>query len=301
MIVMQAKAIQLNPQAAPAAHGGYDPVWFDLLAKVEERHFWFRARNRIIAGVARELVAQSGPHTRILEVGCGNGNVLRVLRQLCPAGRVVGMDLFEEGLNHARRRCDCELVPGDIFKAPFAPGSFDMIGMFDVLEHLPDDLKALRALHSLLAPGGAVLLTVPACPALWSAFDEVGGHYRRYERRGLIEKFKECGFDVPFATHFMMATFPLVWAARRLGSRRCAQASPDANDAFRAAANELKVRPVSNGILFTSLAWESWWISRRLRLPFGTSLLAVARKSDPRGEWGAVSKNREHIAKAKDV
>lgn len=256
-----------------ASQGGYDPAWFDVLAEVEERHFWFRARNGVIATAVRRLLPELGPSPRLLEVGCGNGYVLKMLREICPGAKLTGMDLFQEGLEHARQRCHCTLVPGDILNAPFADGSFDLIGMFDVLEHLPDDRRALGALWSLLAPGGGVVLTVPACRALWSYFDEIGGHYRRYERAGLASRFVECGFEVSYITHFMTTLFPLVWMARRNG-----RPGREHADSVRRAKNELRIRPLTNELLRRLLGWERWWLASRRRLPVGTSLLVIARK-----------------------
>ena len=84
--------------------GGYDPSFFEQLAKVEDRHFWFRARNRLIFGITRKLTARLEPGYRVLEVGCGTGNVLRVLRQACPEGKVVGLELWLDGLRFAQQR-----------------------------------------------------------------------------------------------------------------------------------------------------------------------------------------------------
>lgn len=246
--------------------GDYDPAWFDVLRRVEERHFWFRARKRIIGTVVGQLVAELGPRARLLEVGCGTGDVLSLLAGLCPDGYVVGLDPFEEALAHARQRCECALVTGDLLDAPFDDGAFDVVGMFDVLEHLPDDGRALEAVGSLLSPGGALVLTVPACRALFHRFDEAAGHYRRYETADLAAKLDRAGLEPTYVSPFMTTIFPLVWVARRwLGSRNSASA-------------ELSVRPVLNGLLCRLLAWEHRWIERRRRLPFGTSLLAVARK-----------------------
>lgn len=272
---MIARSLPLS-RAATAAEtsGGYDPRWFDVLADVEERHFWFRARNDVIAAAIGALLPNFGPSPRLLEVGCGNGNVLQVLRRLGPQAQLVGMDLFDQGFPHARSRCDCTLVTGDILAPPFPAGAFELIGMFDVLEHIGDDHHALASLHSLLVPGGALVLTVPANPSLWSYFDEIAGHYRRYRDTDLIERLREAQFEVVYATHFMATVFPLLWAARRLRGR-VASSSSDAN---RRAQNELRVRPVVNELLVRLLRWESAWIKRRRFLPVGTSLLAIARK-----------------------
>jgi SAM-dependent methyltransferase len=269
-------AAQASVETLPLRSGGYDPSWFDALSGVEDRHFWFRSRNEVIASAVRPIVAERGPDLRVLEVGCGNGNVLRVLKSLCPDGEVVGLDFCEEGLNHARQRCDCKLVRGDIRDKPFPCDSFDLIGMFDVLEHLSDDVNVLKTLHATLAPGGSVVLTVPACPSLWSYFDAAADHCRRYRETELLEKLRSVGFDVVYSTYFMMTIFPVVWAGRRWQGRRNQTAGCDSSEN---SLNELKVRCVVNGLLLRLLAWERWWIARQRRLPIGTSLLAVARKS----------------------
>src|SRR6059036_3246571 len=92
----------------------YDPAWFARLADIEDRHFWFRARNEVIAALARQITRGLEPGYRVLEVGCGTGNVLRFLEKACPQGTVIGMDLFGEGLAFARRRTKCPLVQGDM-------------------------------------------------------------------------------------------------------------------------------------------------------------------------------------------
>jgi len=243
----------------------YDPDWFTPLAAVEDRHFWFRSRNRVIGALAARIAAGLAPGCRVLEVGCGTGNVLRVLEQTCPAGAVVGMDLFGEGLDHARRRARCPLLRGDLHQPPFR-ARFALIGMFDVLEHLADDAQALRDLGALLEPGGVLMLSVPAHPALWSYFDEASGHHRRYREEELRRKLVEAGYRVQYVTPYMAALLPLMWLGRSLcrGSGR------------EAASLELRVIPVLNELLRLLLAPEAGWIARRRRLPFGASLLAVA-------------------------
>src|SRR5262245_29878949 len=129
----------------------YDPIYFAPLFAVEDKHFWFRARNRIISILFKQLTAMLPPKCRVLDIGCGTGNVLQVLERTCPAARVVDMDLFAEGLRYARQRVSCALVQGDIHKPPFGE-KFNIIGLFDVLEHIPDDGQMLQELHDMLAP-----------------------------------------------------------------------------------------------------------------------------------------------------
>ncbi|MGA9797441.1 MAG: class I SAM-dependent methyltransferase [Terriglobales bacterium] len=264
----------LRPSSEAGSPGGYDPSFFQQLAKIEDRHFWFRARNRLISSIAQKLTASLDPGYRMLEVGCGTGNVLRVLRQGCPDGQVVGMELWFDGLRFAQQRSQGPLVQGDVRNCPFGK-PFELIGMFDVLEHIPEDLETLYALRDALAPGGRLMLTVPAHQYLWSYFDEAAHHCRRYSAREIRARLVEAGFEVEFLSPFMASIFPIVWFFRKIGNRRRAGSSGDARTL---ALREFRVLPGINGLLGAMLKLETLWLSRGYRLPIGTSLFVVARK-----------------------
>jgi SAM-dependent methyltransferase len=252
---------------------GYSPSFFEKLALVEDRHFWFRFRNRLLSCVVQDLIAPLPNGFRMLEAGCGNGNVLRFLSSTIRHGKVIGIDLFEEGLRLAKHRSDGLLVRGDVHASPFGC-RFEIIGAFDVIEHLHDDRQALRDFHRLLADDGLLLLTVPSHMALWSYFDQASGHYRRYSRKQLEETLDACGFRVEFATEFMMVLYPILWISRRLsGWLGGSKASHD-----RVLA-DLRVFPLLNPILLALLSWELPFVRRRVRIPFGSSLLAIARRA----------------------
>ncbi len=262
--------------AAPAHDATYDPHYFAPLFAVEDRHFWFRSRNDVIAVIVRRLTGSLPARYRVLEVGCGTGKVLQVLESVTTHGMVVGTDLFIEGLRFARRRTHVPLVQGDMHSPPFAE-TFDVIGLFDVLEHLPDDRQVLRDLHRMLAQGGALLLTVPARASLWSYFDEASHHYRRYEADDLREKLHEAGYRVEYLTSFMSVLFPMIWLGRRaarLLNRRNKAANVD-----DMAMGEWRIVPGVNALLYRLLGLERWWLGRQRTMPVGTSPLVVARKA----------------------
>ena len=267
----------INSTPKPAPEPTYDPAHFAMLFASEDRHFWFRARNRILATLAEQVTRKLPDGFRVLEVGCGTGNVLAALAQACRRGTVLGMDLFAEGLRFARQRSGCQLLQGDMCQPPFA-AQFDVVGMFDVLEHLPDDEQVLRDAHRMLAPGGALLLTVPAHQSLWSAFDEAGHHCRRYELPDLETKLARAGYTVEFLTEYMATIFPLVWLHRRLAGGGQARGASTHDQTQKMIADELRITPGVNGVLTFLLFQEARWLARRRRLPFGTSLLAIARK-----------------------
>jgi SAM-dependent methyltransferase len=249
-----------------------------MLAEAEAAHFWFRARNAVLSAMILSIVRNWGPGYRVLEIGCGTGFVLRGLERVCEEGVLTGMDLFSEGLMYARRRVCCGLVQGDMTRPPFA-APFDVVGMFDVLEHLKDDLTALRRAHGMLTDRGALVLTVPGHASLWSYFDDLGRHCRRYEVAELRDKLARAGLQVGFLSQFMMPLFPILWLGRRTGKRR--HATVDAQNMERAYglfAEELRIRPLTNGILTFLLSQEAHLLRRRIPLPIGSSILAVAHR-----------------------
>lgn len=254
--------------------GGYDPSFFEQLALVEDQHFWFQARNCLIFELVKRISSGLKPGYLVLEVGCGNGNVLRVLQKACPEGMVVGLELWFDGLLFARRRSDAFVVQGDVRSCPFSK-QFDLIGMFDVLEHIQEDQETLLSLWKQLAPGGRLLLTVPAHQFLWSYFDEAAHHCRRYSAVELRKKLTATGFEVEFQGQFMACIFPVVWIFRKIGGLR---QRPNSTDARKLASEEFRLVPVANGILTLLLKLEARWLASRRSLPIGTSFVAIARK-----------------------
>lgn len=252
--------------------GGYDPAFFEQLARIEDQHFWFRARNYLILGLARRVASSLKPCNLVLEVGCGTGNVLRALEAGCPDCTVVGLELRFEGLVHARSRSRAFLIQADIRNSPFSK-QFDLVGMFDVIEHIDQDQDTLQLIHDALRPGGKLLLTIPAHQSLWSYFDEAARHCRRYSATDILQKLENAGFEVEILTQFMACIFPIVWVYRKLNQPRTGTKSAQAR-----ASDEFRIVPVANRILAGLLHLEAKWICRGHSLPIGTSLVVVARK-----------------------
>lgn len=253
--------------------GGYDERYVSALAAAEDRHFWFRARNAIIRAVISTIEPTLPPHYRILEVGCGTGNTLRALADVCRRGSVVGVDAQHGGLVVARERLSCPLVQADIRHLPFGRGvRFDVAALFDIVEHIQDDVGALAAVRPRLTAGGRLLLTVPAAPELWSAFDVAARHCRRYTVEGLQQALTAAGFQLDYISPFMASLYPVALVTRRRDAARrqtIARRDPVLED--------LRVVPLVNGVLAWILAREAPLIAARRRLPRGTSLIAIAR------------------------
>jgi SAM-dependent methyltransferase len=261
-------------EPSPAREGGYDPRFNQELFAAEDHHFWFRSRNRIVAAMAAKYTSQLPAGFYVLEVGCGNGSVTRVLQDTCATGNVIGADLYLEGLVNARSRGVKMLVQADISRFPFGSG-FALAGMFDVLEHIPDDCGALRSLFNALSPGGRLLLSVPAHQSLWSYFDEVALHCRRYDLEGLRSRCLDAGFEVEYATEFMSFLYPLMKTQRRWKDFMRKRTGKNLKETV---AGDLTVNPLLNAALDRLGSAETFLIRRGVRLPFGTSIFLVARK-----------------------
>ncbi len=247
---------------------------FAELFVAEDRHFWFRGRNRVIAAAVRRAVRDFAPGYRALEVGCGTGYVLRMLEQECRGAAVMGSELSDVGVEFARKRVCCPVVRADVYQLPFTD-PFHLIGMFDVLEHLEDDAGALRGLRAATAAGGRLVLTVPAYMTLWSHTDDIGGHYRRYTPRSLRRVLTESGWAVERVTPFMLPLAPVMWAGRKLAAA-ANRLRTKQRTARELAVDELRPLPGFNGLMRALLALEAPLVGR-VPLPFGTSLIAVAR------------------------
>lgn len=233
----------------------------DTLA-VEDRHWWYRGRRRIVLDVVAGLPLPQEPH--ILDAGCGSG---RNLVELSRFGSVVGLEPSSRGAEVARARGLGEVVQAGIDAIPFAPSSFDLITCLDVLEHIEDDRGALLELRRVARPGGILLITVPAYPRLWSSHDELNRHCRRYTRPTLLGRAVETGWRPLRTTHFNALLLPAA-AAWRLGERlRSSQAPPT---------SELVRTPSSlNWLLEQPLRAEAALLRSGRRLPAGLSLVGV--------------------------
>lgn len=236
---------------------------------VEDGSFWFEHRNQIIL----ETVRQFPPNGPLLDVGGGNGYVSRALEQ---AGfETVLVEPGRTGALNARRRGLSNVICATAEAADFPAESVAAAGLFDVLEHIPDDAAFLRQLRSLLRPEGRLYLTVPAFRWLWSCEDDFAGHQRRYTRRTLAAVLNTAGFEVEYLTYFfcflplpvlLCRVLPSKFGWRRAGS-------PQAAKREHASPNGLTGR-----LLSRVLSWERKRVAQRLRLPLGGSCLAVARR-----------------------
>lgn len=246
------------------AHDPYPTSSFAYLAEKEEQHWWFRARNRILLWV---LATKVRPFKRLLEIGCGTGYVLRGIREAYPQVELHGSEYFEEGLSFARQR-----IPGANFRRIDAKEmeeieAYDVIGAFDVLEHIDEDERVLKNLASAIKTDGSLVITVPQHPWLWSTLDDYAHHERRYTRQELVEKVSRAGLEVVYTTSFVSLLVPLMWLSR-LRARR------EEYDVT----SEFNIPVWLNKSLEAVMTVEIFLLKKGWRFPVGGSLLLVATK-----------------------
>ncbi|WP_245290085.1 methyltransferase domain-containing protein [Neorhizobium galegae] len=251
---------------------GFDPKSFEMLAEIEDEHFWFVPRNRMLVG----LIEKYFPTARnVLEVGCGNGVVLTALARKGAKQHLVGSELHPSGLAVAAQRMgkNAELVQMDA-RHIMAENAFDVIGAFDVIEHIAEDEAVLRSAHRALRAGGGLVIAVPQHPWLWSTADEIAYHQRRYKRGELEAKLARNGFVVAYSTSYCTTLLPMMIISRVLERRRKKSVGePTMPDL------EAKPPRLVNAILRSILSFEVSTILAGMRYPVGGSRIVVAIRS----------------------
>jgi SAM-dependent methyltransferase len=239
---------------------------YENIARVEEEH-WYYAGKRQLVREWIERVRAPRPDDRLLDCGAGTGRFAAEMSALC---RVQVLDDHEESLRLLREKFQPQQVlrlAGD--RVPLADGSLEYVTALDVLEHVASDTAAVREFHRLLQPGGLAVVTVPAGRELWSDWDERLHHFRRYSRRQLIALFPSAQWEIVQVNYTNVAAYPAVWLVRRW--RRW---FPRAITAGTRAEDRLPPRWL-NRVLRASFVG----LARcRVPLPFGVSLLLVARR-----------------------
>lgn len=256
----------------------YDETYFEKLYQVEDRHFWFRTRQAIIAALSQNLTANLPAGYRVMEIGCGTGHLLKTLEQTSSKGQVIGLDLYWEGLAFAQKRTGASLIQGQAERMPFPEGQFDLIGMFDVLEHLENDEEILKSVQRMLKKGGKLILTVPAEKQLWSTTDLLARHQRRYEATELRQKLEKSGFSIDYLSECMRALHPFAKmrpAAPVLLEEMSEEEHRRSQEKF---SHELAIIPVLNEIALAVLSREVSQIRQYRTIHPGTSIIAIAIK-----------------------
>lgn len=244
----------------------YEANFFADLVKIENGHFWFEARNRLLLWALTHYFPLTSNY---LEIGCGTGFVLSAVQRAFPQINVVGADIFLEALEIAAARTPrATLLQIDAYHLPFE-NEFDVIGAFDVIEHLEQDVAVLSQLFEAVRPGGGIMLTVPQHPFLWSEVDVYSRHRRRYTRHELTKKVEQAGFEVMMATSFVSLLVPAMFLKRRRAHHP--------SQSFDLLA-EFRVHPTVNRLLRWVMNIEGVLLRGGVRFPIGGSLLLIAKR-----------------------
>jgi len=241
------------------------PEEYANLERVEREHWYYVGKRRIV----RHWLQQSGamhPRSKLLDCGAGTGAfAAEMQREL----KCCAMDDHQESLEILRQRLPQDaIIEGNCTDIPLAADAFDAVTALDVLEHIPDDAKAAAELVRVLAPGGTLVVTVPAMMSLWSDWDVSLHHQRRYDKKSLLNLFAPLPVKIEHCSYINVVAMPLVWAARKARGLGLG-ASTRAEDRIPSG--------LINRTLLSSFVGPG---CSRIEFPFGVGLLLVARKND---------------------
>jgi ubiquinone/menaquinone biosynthesis C-methylase UbiE len=243
------------------------PEEHDIMRAVEDRYWWYQALRQHVANV----IEPSGPNFSLLDAGCGSGGMLAALRERFPQAELSGIDAFEHGVRlTAERGLDARLMTASVHELPFPADAFDFVLSLDVWSHANvDDALAAHETLRVLRPGGRLILNLAAFEFLKGAHDHATDVVRRYTRPEVRALLEGAGFNIERLTYWNLSLMPPIALARWLSRRRIAR--DEARSDFRS------LPPIVNTAL-KGIATLELSASRHLSLPFGTSVLAVARK-----------------------
>jgi SAM-dependent methyltransferase len=236
-------------------------VVYQQMAELDDRHWWYRARRKVIADLIRRE-ARLPPNAQILEIGCGTGHNLAMLSGF---GHVEGLELDEEARTISQERLGRSIMSSPLPELAGVPQRhYDLIGAFDVIEHIDDDHAALASIATRLKPHARFIMTVPAHQWMWSAHDAVNHHKRRYSRRSLKALIEGSPMKLEKLGYFNSLLFPLA-VAERAASRLRGKENAD-----------VKLPPAPINMALEKVFAAERHLAGRLPLPPGLSLFAVA-------------------------
>ena len=235
-------------------------LYMDLYT-LEEKHWWHISKRKIVRYLIEKYVQKKNPH--ILDVGCGTGKNIEELKKY---GQIWGIDNSMEAIEFCKKRGLDNVKHGDAEKTRLPANSFDIITLLDVLEHT-DDNKTLREMKRVLKKRGFLIVIVPAIPWLWSKWDEILHHKKRYTAKGLKEIFKSYDFSVIYLSYcysFLVLPALFIRSIKSFISRKNYS-------------SDFKLSNFFLNIILGHLARSEFWLAQRLPLPIGTSIIAIVK------------------------
>jgi len=251
----------------------YPKEVFKILFKAESTNFWFVSRNKIIQRLFKKHLGKQP--SKVLEIGCGTGYVLKGLEETFSNYELVGSEIHLEGIKFAKERLpNIDFIQLDATNMPFED-LYDAVGAFDVLEHIDEDELVMKQVHKSLKEGGLFFISVPQYQWMWSINDDIAYHKRRYSRKELKEKLSNSGFEVIYMSSFVFTLFPFMYFSRFFKPKNVTEIT---NEIIIKEMNELQLNPILNAVFSFFMKIDVFLINLQISLPFGGSLISVAIK-----------------------
>ena len=241
---------------------GYYKNYFEL----ERKHWWFQARNKIIYSQINEIYQIEKRPLKILNVGVATGATSQLLSNF---GQVVSVEYDQDCIDYVSSKINLPIVQGDICALDFPDNSFDLVCALDVVEHVENDQLAADELTRVCRVGGFMLITVPSFKTLWGEHDVINHHFRRYRSSELLGLFTK-NTRLIFNSYFNFWLFLPIWVIRNLPFKVARSNSGSDFDLFKFS--------WLNKLFYHILASENLFISHKIRLPFGVSVLGIWTK-----------------------
>lgn len=240
---------------------------YGIMNDVEDKHWWFVGRRAILESFLERIandLRTANNDLRILDVGCGTGANLEMLKQF---GESEGVDVSDDALEFCRKK-GLKVHKGLAEELPFADETFDLVTALDVVEHLDDDIAGLKEMFRILKKDGKTLIFVPAFMWLWGVQDDISNHRIRYTKKEIVERLKKAGFTIERATYANWTFFAPILAGRTI--MKITGIKPESE-------NNVNVSAL-NGVFGKIFSAEKYWL-KNLDFPFGVSIVIVAKKS----------------------
>lgn len=237
---------------------------YKIFSEIQKKHWWFIVKKDIVLDMINYYYKQD-LNNEILDIGCGSGLMLNSLEKI---GITSGLDMSDEAIKFSKSIFRGEVKQGFLpEQVPYVEKSFDIITALDVIEHIDDDIESLRVIRTLLKDNGKAIITVPAYMFLWSGFDELNEHKRRYTKSELKSKLIESGFEIEKISYYNTLLFPIAYIVRKLNNLLNRSGSSDI---------DMPSKPI-NFVLKNIFGIEKYLL-KFMNLPFGVSLIAVVKK-----------------------
>ncbi len=253
-------------------YSDYPNEGFEITEKVEEKSFWVRSRARILEREIRKILVNVHASVKFLEIGCGTGFFLRQLTSIKNI-ELTGSEIYINPLKYAKSKGSAvNFIQLNACDIPFE-STYNIIGAFDVIEHIDDDVSVIKNVHKALVEGGYFILTVPQYMFMWSYIDDLVKHKRRYSRQDILNKLVTNNFEIIFVSSFVFTLFPLM-LIQRIMDRKPKATINTASD-FK---ERVDIPNWMNWMFNKIMKIDEFLIRLGISLPFGGSLLVVGRK-----------------------